>query len=432
MANVHETLVSLFEDTAAAIRDTSSITEDIFADSFPAYIRAKDRSDCPATPSDYFSCPDSFIEWVTENGLAEMFWINGIGSLKFLKNAASVGTEIANIRIPGVAYSPLASRYFTIGSHATIKQDLVYAYMLNESLQHEGDRTGSWSDGTVVGNNPSCIGYQSGWVWVGFNGNTGDNGTERAIARWNVPAAAATGSLSGWATSSNGIRYQVNGVAASSHGNLFFYGEYNNTERSGSVSYTTIASAEDEKTTLASAGLGNLSGQSPIIAAVSYAGYPIGFTKGTTILMPVDPSDTDGSSSYDNDCVINSAEEGVGMYAVNDQLVVCTKVSEGSYKLYYATSSTPTALAASNFASVAISKPPKAILYHGGFYLFVYEDGTVEAKANLTDSGSIYSRKVVSYDNVSVRDVVAINDKIIITAWYGDGLVNSAVAYYDV
>lgn len=77
MANKHTTLTSLFDDIADAIRSTSSITGEIPADAFPAYILAKGRSDCPATPGVLNSCPWSFIKWASDEGLADLFWSVG-------------------------------------------------------------------------------------------------------------------------------------------------------------------------------------------------------------------------------------------------------------------------------------------------------------------------------------------------------------------
>ena len=77
MANTHESLVGLFDDIASSIRSTSSITENILADAFPAYIYARNRSDCPAKPSVLNDCQWSFIRWASDNGFADLFWSVG-------------------------------------------------------------------------------------------------------------------------------------------------------------------------------------------------------------------------------------------------------------------------------------------------------------------------------------------------------------------
>lgn len=101
MANRHNTLTGLFDDIAAAIRGTSSITEDILADAFPAYIYAHARSDCPAKPSVLNDCPWSFIKWASDEGYADLFW--NVGDRKAV-TLTDWGSTNADYKISGGTY----------------------------------------------------------------------------------------------------------------------------------------------------------------------------------------------------------------------------------------------------------------------------------------------------------------------------------------
>ena len=93
MANVHTTLVALFDDIADAIRGGSTITEQIKADAFPAYIRMLGYDGTiPATPSVLNSCSWDFIRWASDEGIADLLW--NVGDAKNIIINGTIG--IAN------------------------------------------------------------------------------------------------------------------------------------------------------------------------------------------------------------------------------------------------------------------------------------------------------------------------------------------------
>lgn len=169
MANKHTTLTALFDDIADAIRSTSSITGEIPADAFPAYILAKGRSDCPTTPGVLNSCSWSFIKWASDEGLADLFW--------------SVGDRKA------VTLSDWGSPNATYAVHG----GTFYCYILgfNHNAEKEGNNRVHFEFGFDA---------LSGGNHIAFSGadyNMTYNSTESYFNRMNTTATNA----GGWASS---------------------------------------------------------------------------------------------------------------------------------------------------------------------------------------------------------------------------------------
>lgn len=92
MANKHNTLTSLFDDIADAIRANSNITEQIKADTYPAYIHMLGYDGTiPATPSVLNSCSWDFIRWASDEGIADLLW--SIGDAKQITINGTIGTK---------------------------------------------------------------------------------------------------------------------------------------------------------------------------------------------------------------------------------------------------------------------------------------------------------------------------------------------------
>ncbi len=169
MANKHTTLTSLFDDIADAIRSTSSITGEIPADAFPAYILAKGRSDCPATPGVLNSCPWSFIKWASDEGLADLFW--SVGDRK--------AVTLSDWGSPNATYA--------------VQGGTFYCYILgfNHNAEKEGNNRVHFEFGFDA---------LSGGNHIAFSGadyNMTYNSTESYFNRMNTTATNA----GGWASS---------------------------------------------------------------------------------------------------------------------------------------------------------------------------------------------------------------------------------------
>ena len=422
MTNKHETLKSLFDDIAVAIRGTSPITEDIVADNFPAYVRAGNRTDCPATPSDLLSCSDSFIEWVVQNNLQQTFWG---GDFTFLRNLPTVSFSVSNKRIPGVAYDTTTDRYYSVGSDSTNIIDDCYVYILNNDLTQEKVSTAQFTSTTLFSNHPSCVEVVDGYCIAGFNGNTKSATLNRAFFSFPIPASVSSNIQgNGWRNSA--ILYQVNASAKADNGSVYFYGSYSTAAGSAAVFSVSSGSLSSSSHW----GLGNVSENSPFIAASSYNGYPVTITQRALLVLPLRATiNNNGSGSYKK-CQLGSSEEGIDLFTVGDYLVACTKVSDGNYKLYFGSNSNPESFSKDNFMVGTCTKPVKGIFYVNELYILIYEDGTTSVRKSL-NSNDIFSRSIVSYSNVSIRETQMINNKIIITGWEGTNLENSFVSYYS-
>lgn len=425
MANKHETLTGLFSNMADSIRTISPITEDIVADDFPFYIAAS-QYESSATPSIYSTCTsDTFKDWVIDNG-----YVTKWNDLTFLENDPTTGFTWSNNRIPGVVYSDLSNCYFSISVHATNNYGTVVS-MNKDDLSYIDIKATNWGTSYYISKTPSCIEYLAGYVYVFFNGNTRDNGKEFSFLHFPTSSSAVSGvSNAVTGTLTNSYVYQISGVAKTSSGNMIAYSNYNNDTLSGSAKIYAIPTSTNQTVSISDAGLGSMSNHSPYVSATQYIGFPIGLTKKTRLTSPSSTSyfSNYGSYVYKD---ISSSEEGIKVYTVDDKLVICTKTTSDTYKLYYTSFTSISQISTATYSSVTISKPPVAIIPKGSFLLFFYEDGTMSVRTSINGS-DIFTRSITSHTTVSIREVKILNDKLIITGWYGTDLVNSFISYYTI
>ncbi len=160
MANTHATLAALFDGIAGSIRAVSPVTEEIKADTFPAYIRMLGYDGAiPAAPSVLDSCPWDFIRWASDEGIADLLW--SVGDRKAVTLGAWGG--------PWTSYQVSAGTYY------------VYIIGFNHNKELEGDKRIHFEFGFTQLSDGTHIAFSNG----GYNLYINDS-TQPALTRMNM------------------------------------------------------------------------------------------------------------------------------------------------------------------------------------------------------------------------------------------------------